>query len=461
MTLVRRDGLFVLAEHIMNIAGYRINLDALLARLIYRWRGRTLAAAIAVSITVGLASGLIPPFWRERAMLAIVAAPGARVQVDDRGWPHTIYGGAHTVHATMPDGRSSWADIPLRASQALTLTLPTGLAEPRERVLPPAAPGSHIAQVWWADGAWRVQSAQNPLPTARQGPAQTTGETPAPQPGQIVAVSAVGMERLPTLDAYADLADQVHVNNRLLEAVYRPNSNQDFTDRSAGTIEVRGWGAAWTMSISAPLSLLRFAPDGSTLLEAEHLPSGGQQVYLITEANIRTPVVAVPGQIVRLSWRPDSSAVVIHSLQAERLTLTLVGLAPTVLAAALADLPSASYAGAIVPLTWDAGGLLWLAPDPDGASFLWSAPLRSLIPERQRALEGRALTRLAGGSLRVLTIRNNHVVIGRYQDDIFIGEATLPRLPLAPDLAGLWQGSELLLQSGEQAWLLDLPEGDT
>ena len=152
---------------------------------------------------------------------------------------------------------------------------------------------------------------------------------------------------------------------------------------------------------------------------------------------------------------------VIHSLQAEHLTLTLVRLAPKVLAAAIADLPSTSYAGAIVPLTWDKGGLLWLAPDPDGASFLWNAPLSSLIPERQRALEGRALTRLAGGSLRVLTIRNNHVVIGRYQDDIFIGEATLPRLPLAPDLAGLWQGSELLLQSGEQAWLLDLPEGDT
>jgi len=150
--------------------------------------------------------------------------------------------------------------------------------------------------------------------------------------------------------------------------------------------------------------------------------------------------------------------VVIHSIQHERLTLTLMRLAPSVLAAAIADLPAAQYAGAIVPLTWDAGGLLWLAPDPDGASFLWSAPLSSLIPERQRALEGRSLTRLADGSLRVLSVRDDRVVIGRYQDDIFIGEATLPRLPLAPDLMGIWQGGELLLQSGEQAWLLDLPE---
>jgi hypothetical protein len=268
------------------------------------------------------------------------------------------------------------------------------------------------------------------------------------------------MERLPTLDAYAGLADQVHVNYQLLETVYRPNANRDFTDRSTGTIEVRGWGAAWMMPISAPLSLLRFAPDGSALLEAEQISSGGQQVSIITKVRVHTPVVAVPGQIVRLSWRPDGSAVVIHSIQNERLTLTLVRLAPSVLAAAIADLPAASYAGGIVPLTWDAGGLLWVAPDQHGASFLWSVPLRSLIPERKSALEARALTSVADDSLRVLVVRGDRVVIGRYQDDIFIGEATLPRLPLAPDLMGLWQGSELLLQSGEQAWLLDLPEGE-
>lgn len=444
----------------MNIAGYRINLDALLARIIYRWPGRSLAVTTIVGIIVGLASGLIPPFWRERAALAIVAAPGAHVQVDDRSWPRPVYAGTHTLRATMPDGRTAWADVTLRANQALTITLPTGLAEPRERFVPPAAPGSHIAQVWWADGAWRVESALNPSPSAQQHTAQTTETTPTSRPGQIVAVSTQGVERLPTLDAYAGLADQVHVHHQLIEAVYHPNASPDFTDRSTGTIEVRGWGVPWTVPISAPLALLRFAPNGASLLEAELLASGGQQVYLISRATLRTPAVAVPGQIVRLSWRPDSSAVVIHSLQAGHLTLTLLRLAPTILAAAIADLPTTSYAGAMVPLTWDAGGLLWLAPDADGTSFLWSAPLSSLIPERQRALEGRALTRLRDGSLRVLAIQNSRVVIGRYQDDMFIGEATLPRLMPASDLVGLWQASELLLQSGDRAWLLELPEGD-
>jgi hypothetical protein len=382
------------------------------------------------------------------------------VTVDGQSWPRAIYAGGHAVQAAMPDGRRSWADITLSASQALTVTLPAGLAVPRERPLPPAAPGSHIERVWWADGAWRVQSVQNPPPTAKDSQTQPASITPTSQPGQVVAVSAQGMERLPTLDAYAGLADQVHVNSQLYEAVYRMNANRDFADQSIGTIEVRGWGATWTMPISAPLSLLRFAPDGSALLEAELLPSGGEQAYNITEAKGRTPVVAVPGQIVRLAWQPDGRAVVIHSIQGQRLTLTLVRLLPTMLAAAIADLPSAQYAGAIVPLTWDAADLLWVAPDQSGSSSLWSAPLSSLIPERRGAMEARALTPLADGSLRVLTVQGDSVVVGRYQNDIFVGEATLPHLPLTPDLMGLWEGSELLLQGGDQAWLLDLVEGE-
>ena len=37
----------------MNIAHYRINLDALLARIIYRWRVRSLAAAALLVVLVG------------------------------------------------------------------------------------------------------------------------------------------------------------------------------------------------------------------------------------------------------------------------------------------------------------------------------------------------------------------------------------------------------------------------
>jgi hypothetical protein len=253
----------------------------------------------------------------------------------------------------------------------------------------------------------------------------------------------------------------MHLAGQLLEAVYRPNPKGGFSDQASGSIEVRGWRSAMsTLPISAPLTLLRFAPDGSALLEAELLPAGAEQVSIIWQDKTRAPLVAVPGHIVRLSWPPDASAVVVHSIQGERLTLTLVRLRPTILAAVVADLPAADYAGALVPLTWDTSGLLWVAPDQNRSTALWSAPLTSLIPERKSAMDARALTRLPDGTLRVVTVQDSTVVIGRYQGDIFIGETTVPRVPPSADLTGMWQGNQLLLQGGGQAWLLDVKEGD-
>ena len=75
-------------------------------------------------------------------------------------------------------------------------------------------------------------------------------------------------------------------------------------------------------------------------------------------------------------------------------------------------------------------------------------------------MDARALTRLPDGTLRVVTVQDSTVVIGRYQGDIFIGETTVPRVPPSADLTGMWQGNELLLQGGGQAWLLDVIEGD-
>lgn len=445
----------------MPIGPYRINLDALLARLLYRWRYRSLAAIGLLLALMGLASGRIPPLWRGRAELIIQAAPGATVQIDGRSWPRAVYAGCHTLLASLPDGRRAWADVELTAGQALTLTLPAGLPEPRERLLPPAAPATQVDQIWWADGAWRITSApdaqiETPTPD-RQG----SEATPGPRREQTVAIDAQGVERLPTLDAYAGLADQAHVAGRLIEAVYRPGQPRSFGDAAGGAIEVRGWSQAiQTVPISVPVTLLRLSPNGSTLLEAEQAP-GGVQVYLIRPDLTRAPLVATPGQIARLSWRSDGSAVVIHSVQDGRLTLTLVRLEPTIVAATIADLSAAAYPTSIVPLTWDDAGLLWVAPDEQGISTLWRAPIQSLTPERSRRMDARALTYLPDGTLRAIAIEGERVVIGRYQGDLFIGETIAPHVPAAPDLMGMWQGDEVLLQSGDRAWLLDVREEGT
>ncbi len=444
----------------MTIAGYRINFDALLARLVYRWRYQALAVVVLALALGGVISGAIPPFWRGRVDLAVSAAQGATVLVDGLAWPRPIYAGAHHLEAMTPDGRRSWADVTLQSGAALTVTLPVGLPAPSERSVPPAAPGTHIGLVWWSDGAWRVLSVPDAPAVRSETAHESAGPTPVAIPDQTIAIGPQSVARLSTLDAYAGLADQVHHGDQLWEAVYQPSTRSDYGGQSLGTIEVRGWsGTMQTLPISTPLTLLRFSPDGTMLLWAEQVASGGQQVYLAQRDGARTPVIAIPGQIVRLSWRPDSSAVVLHSVQGDRLTLTLVRLAPSIVAAAIADLPAVSYAGAMVPLTWDDTALLWVAPDRVG-SALWRAPLRTLIAERAGPLDARALAYLPDGTLRVVVIQDAHVVIGRYRDGLIIGETTAAQVQPAPDLNGIWQGSDLLSQGGGQTWLLTVDESE-
>ncbi len=441
----------------MQIGAYRINLDALLARMVYRWRVRVLGAMLLLVALVGLLSGLIPPFWNGRATAgdyrrargnradrrAQLAAPGLRGPAYDSDnnarWPSRLVRHRATCWSGADAHAPHWPGDTTRA-------------------LPASRSAWHAYRAGLV-GRWRLAGCEYSQTRRLKLRRSQDQPTPTSAPSQTIAVGRQGVERLTTLDAYAGLADQVHRNSQLIEAVYRPNPSQGFSDQALGSVEVRGWSSAvQTIPISAPLTLLRFAPDGAALLAAERVPSGGEQLFLLRPGQSRVPLVAVPGRIARLSWYPDSTAVVIHSIQGERLTLTVVRLAPTIIAAVVADLDATKYAGAIVPLTWDSDRLLWVALDQQGISALWSAPLTSLIPERSGDLEARAIWYLPDGTLRVLLIQDEEVVIGRYQGDIFIGEAMVPRVPAVPDLMGMWHDGELLLQAGDQVWLLDIVE---
>ena len=441
----------------MRLADYRLNLDALLARIIFRWRWQAALCSAAVLALVGVGTGLVPPFWGGVATFQIEGPAAAHLTVDGRPWPYRLHAGDHRVVATLPDGRITWTDVSLGVGQALTLTLPLGLPSPRVRALPPPAPGMTLGAVWWADGSWRVRSEPLPIPTP-ESEAQHTDTTPTVDAGQTVAIRAQGTDRLSTLDAYAGLADQVHVNGRLLEAVFLPDQRGD----ALGVVTVRGWGAEEVqIPLSAPLALLRFAPTGNALLIVERVPGGGEQVSLAREGTQRAALVAVPGHITRVSWREDGSAVVLHSRQGDRLTLTLVRLAPSVAASVIADVPADQYAGDLVPLTWDAANLLWVALDQQTTPTLWRAPLATLIPEHIAPLDARAIGWGADGVLRAAAVQQGTVVLGRYQDGRGIGQATVPDVEATPDLDGMWQGDQLLLQGGGKVWLLDVaPDED-
>ena len=430
----------------MIIAGYRINLDALLARIVYRWHWNIAVVALVAGALIGVTGGFIPPIWRGRAGLIIQTVPGASIDVDGRPWTGEMYAGAHTVAATLPDGRRSWAHLTLRSGETATLSLPPGLPAPRVRRMPSAAPGMPVAAIWRAGDSWRVQSVEAPPTETRENDADRRDLAT-----QTIAIGSRGVERLMTIDAYRGRADVLTVGSVRYEAVYepaRPGSQQE------NQVVVRGWDRVIATSVGN-VSLLRFAPDGQALLLAERTVAG-EQIRYMTPESPPTPVVAIPGRITGLAWHPAGSAVLIASSEDERRALTLARLRPTPVATVIAE-PAAD---GLPPYAWGGDSIIWIAPDAEGKLHMWSASLDALLPERHVALDARAITQCANGMLRLVTVQERQVIIGRLEGDLIIGEAVLAEIPAHPDLTGEWYDDELLLRSGDSAWLITIVEGE-
>lgn len=430
----------------MIIAGYRINVDALLARIIYRWHWKIAVAVLTVGSLIGIAGGAIPPFWRGRVELSVQAAPQARITINGNPWTGEIYAGTYTVAATLPDGRRSWVRLTLQSGETVSLSLPAGLLVPQIRQIPSAMPGMRIAAIWRAGDSWRVQSI-TPLPLD----AEAKDNDEAMQTTQTLAIGASGIERLTTIDAYRGCADVLVVDNVRYEAVYEPAQPGG---RRESQIVVYGW-EPMTTTVVGNVSMVRFAPDGQGLLLAERTVAGEQVRYMTPDAS-PVPVVALPGKITDLAWHPSGDAVLIASRDQDQHTLTLARLRPTPVAVVVAE----PVTGGLPPYAWGDDEVLWIASDSDGTRHLWRAGLDTLLPERQRPLDARAITQRADGTLRIVTILEQKVVVGQLDGGRFIGEATLANVPAEEDLTGEWYGNELLLRSSHGAWLITMSEGE-
>lgn len=454
-----------------TIGAWEVNGEALLARLLLTWWGRVLLLGGIMWLLIG--SGVIPPIWRGAVHLSILAPDHAAIVVDGQPWPSALYAGTHRVEARMADGRRSWSEVALTSGQTLTITLPTGLAPPRIRPLPPAAPGMEITRVWWADAAWRVQSVADPLVSQSQGPGMEP--TPITLPDQTVALTTDSLEPLTTLDAFGGKADVVTVGGARYEAVYHA-APADYASPSRGTLEVRGWGNDMqTVALSQTLTLVRWSPTGNGVLFGEQLGTNAEQIRLLRRArSAPQPLVAVAGRVRDVLWSPTGDAVVLLSESANRLTMTLIRISPTIVSRVIShvDLPAGSGSTAtgepavvpssgafvVMPVTWSGDAVEWIAPDEAGTPHLWVAPLRSLIPERKQALDAVAFYRLPDGQLRTVRSVSGQLVIGLSTEHSFVVEAEIPGIP-SEGLRGQWapHGSNLLLQQGGQAWIVELP----
>lgn len=458
----------------MTWVGYRLNGRALLARIIYRWHWRVLLPLLLLLGGVAVFAGLIPPFWRGRVSMVVLGAPGAAITVNDRTWPFPLYAGEHTVRAGLPDGRASWTTVDLQAGQPLTLTLPPGLPTPRVRPIPPAAPGTAITSITWADGAWRVQSSGVSARTVEAQRVGVAAQPLVPLSAQTVAITADGLEPLPTLDAYGGRADEVTVNGTRYEAVYRADER---SSRAGGVLEIRGWDdAPRTVPLSHTLTLVRWSPTGDALLVGEQVNADAEQLRVLRRGGAFDTVVAVPGRVRDVVWSPDGAGVLLGSQANSQVTLTLARLTPTVAARVIAevrDVDAARGSGAasgsrtqvqaehpyLPPVHWNGTTLEWIAADAQGMWHLWSAPLLTLLPERGQVLPAVALTRLAHGGLRVVAVWNEQVVIAQLHGTILVVETVIPDVPATEELRGQWSplGNQLMLQSATDAWIVDLP----
>jgi len=450
----------------MTVGKWTIHWDALLARIVFRWHRRIAISTAAAAAVIAVASGLIPPVWRGRAHLVVHAPPAAVVRLDGRPVAPTLYAGRHTVSATLPDGRTSWAEVQLTSGVTTTLELPPGLAPIEVRPLPPAAPGTAITRVSHVAGAWRIQSSAVAV-AADDGSSETVL-----QDAQTVALTADGLEPLATIDAFGGRADVLRTADSSLEAVTRR-----MHDTQTPLVSVSGWtDLDVTVPITGSVSLLRFAPSGRLLAVSEQISPLGERVSVIAPDGTPSPLVSVPGRVRDLVWDPASQGLVVASEHGGQASLTLARVgtarAARVIAEhaaqldaavprdAAASTPAAPRAPFVVaPLLWTGDALEWIAADEQGRSWLWRAPLATLIPQRVAQLDAVAFTRLPTGALRIATVRDGMLLLGQFADGQLVVEGSVPDLPAAATLRGQWapDGRSLLVQDVSRAWIIDLP----
>lgn len=425
----------------MIIAGYRLDLAALLARVCYRWR-TPLLLLLLLPLALLLVR-IVPPFWRGSALLSVRAVPGATISVDGQPWSAdqlSLAVGAHRVVASGADGRRAAVDIYLRVGVPLTVTLPAGLRV-RARPLAAAAPGAQIADVWRADDGWRITSVSVPPETVPAGWQPIT---------RTLVLGPRGIQRAATIDAYAGLADTATGASGVVEAVFRAGRGR------TGVVEVRGWGATpVVIALDAPPTLLRLAPGGGALLIAS-ATSAGEQVELIDRSTRRVPLVALPGRVRRVAWHPAGNALLLTSVAGERLTLTLARLDSSPVAAVITE--QAAIPAALLPYIWERDGLRWIAADATGAPMLYRAALADLLPEARGLLAAYGLTLNANQAQREIRIIDEIVVIGQQIGGLFVVEAELPDIPPTADLVAEFAAGQAIVRAAGQTWLLEIEE---
>lgn len=211
----------------VRLGPYRIHLDALLARVLYRWRVETIIAATALLLIIVGPRAVEVAFdvARPTAEVTIVAPDGATVWVDGTPWDGTMRVGAHVIEARRGDQTTSRSVI-ITDTSPVTITLPDPWPSPivNEAALPT---GASLIRVQMTAAGVRLDYQVEPPPS--DGGAAASSAAPRPRRVVMVATNDRRVEPFVTGSAYDGLYDEARLDGRTTAAWVEPSGGQRST----------------------------------------------------------------------------------------------------------------------------------------------------------------------------------------------------------------------------------------
>lgn len=268
----------------IRVGPYILNLDALLARIVFVWRGHVLfiIAFAAALLLMPRVIDFIRMLMLPDGQVYVIAEQPDALLVDGRPWTGSVKVGTHRFEARWNDA-VAWRDVDVQATHAQTVTLSPFLSTMQVRNLPLAPESSIVLAVAYPDGHVSLM--------IREG--QTTPIT------RTYHVTNGRMERLVSSDVYNGWYERSPDGRTTVSAEGPP-------ERLRVTLQADVQGETLSATYDAK-NLLAVSVDiirQAALVFESSSPRRTNVVWMTNRGRI-IQVGAIPGRPTLIRWSPD------------------------------------------------------------------------------------------------------------------------------------------------------------
>lgn len=345
----------------LRFGNYQVNLDAIAARIIYRWRTPLLLVSIML-IVISFAPSLlfiVTERMRPVADLTLIAPDTMEVTVDGTPWPTEVRTGIRTIVGRSGD-RVTRRDVALEPATPVTVSLRIGWAPLRldAVALPQSAEAFRIYRDQDAIRVdYRIVAATESQGDASQPPA--TRIDPKMRRESMVFRAGIP-ERMVTSDAYNAWYDEANGQDERITVWARPESNRgEFRVTLSGEKSV-------TASATAVDAVIADGKRKQALFTS--YSSGVSDIFVLKQNGLIEPVGAVRGTLTLRFWAHQSDVCVMAFLDrsdpqiAMRFSLVALVMEPNPSLVSIAEFNAAP--GDIAPLAFvDGEKIFWGVSD--------------------------------------------------------------------------------------------------